>query len=183
MKNSLKTIFLSALSLMAIFTGVTGCNEDKCKTIVCAYNGVCEEGVCSCPTGYEGPQCEKIMRDKFEGIYQVMEKGTTSQTAQYAVSVEKGEEIIDVKIKNFRNVFVGAVDGYVKSDTLFIPEQTVDERWVVKGMGILEADKYYGAYGKMTLRYSVQDLDLPEGSPADDYGLQAGAPSVWNKTP
>ncbi len=185
MKTSFKTILLSALSAIAVFTviSVTSCDNDKCKAIVCAYNGVCNDGICTCPSGYEGPQCEKIMRDKFEGIYQVLEKGTTSQTAQYAVSVEKGEEITDVRIKNFRNIFIDAVSAYVKSDTIFIPEQTVDERWVVKGVGIIEADQYYGAHGRLVLRYNVRDLDLPENDPLDDYGLQAGAPSIWNKTP
>lgn len=163
MKHSFKTILLSAFSVIAIFSvvSVSSCNNDKCKSIVCAYNGVCNDGICTCPTGYEGPQCEKIMRDKFEGIYQVLEKGTASQTAQYAVSVEKGEEIIDVKIKNFRNIFIGAVDAYVKADTIFIPEQTVDDRWVVKGIGVIEADKYYGEHGRLVLRYNVRDLELP----------------------
>ena len=176
-------MMLSAIVAIAAFTAVTysSCNNDKCKAIVCAYNGVCNDGVCTCPSGYEGPQCEKIMRDKFLGIYSVLEKGTTSQTAQYTVSVEPGAEITDIRIKNFRNIFIEEVNAYIKSDTVIIPQQTIDERWEVDGIGIIDSDKYYGANGRLTLRYRVRDMDLPENTPADDFGMSSGEPSIWNK--
>jgi len=185
MKALFKTTLLSALGAMARFTAVTysSCNNDKCKAIVCAFGGTCNDGVCTCPTGYEGPQCEKVMRDKFLGVYQVLEKGTLSETAQYTVSVEPGTEISDLRIKNFRNIFIEEVTGYVRSDSIFIPEQIVDERWEVQGMGVIQADKYYGNNGRLVLRYRVRDLDLSETAPADDFGLQSGEPSIWNKTP
>jgi len=46
MKTPLKTIFFSALATLTIFLAVayTSCNRDKCKTIVCANGGVCNEG-------------------------------------------------------------------------------------------------------------------------------------------
>jgi len=185
MKARLKVMLLSALGAIACFTAVTytSCNNDKCKAIVCAFGGTCNDGVCTCPTGYEGPQCEKVMRDKFLGVYQVQEKGTVSETAQYTVSVEPGTEVTDLRIKNFRNIFLEEVSAYVRVDTVIIPEQTVDERWKVSGIGVIQSDKYYGANGRLVLRYSVRDLDLPETSPADDYGMNAGSPSIWNKTP
>ncbi len=188
MKASIKTIMLSALGAIAAFATVTysSCKSDPCKAIVCANGAVCNDGSCTCPSGYEGTQCETTMRDKFLGVFVVLEKGSTSNTAQYAVSVEKGTAVTDIKIKNFGNRFLDAVEAYVKGDTVYIPQKTYDGRWEVQGIGVYQPDPsdFYGKHGKLTLKYSVRDLTLPNTAPLDDFGLselKLAEPSLWNK--
>ena len=179
MKARLKTVLFAALGSIAAFSAVTytSCNNDKCDAVVCAYGGVCDGGSCICPTGYEGNQCETITREKFKGIWYVTEDGTLSNTTQYAVSLELGGGINEIKITNFRNFFTTPVNGFVKNDTLYIPQQTVQNN-EVQGIGYLQDDKFYGVHGKLTLRYNVKDLGT---GLVDEFGLNLGDPSIWNK--
>lgn len=185
MKARYKTILLSALGAFTVFTAVTfsSCKEDKCKAIVCAYGGVCTDGTCLCPSGYEGPQCETITRERYLGPWIVTEDGSLSNAAQYTVSVERGDNITELKLKNFRNRFLTDVSAFVKGDTLYIPEQTIDKNdamgtWSeVRGTGYITEDKYYGKNGKLVIRYVVED----QAGNIDDFGIDSGDPSLWNK--
>lgn len=178
MKARFKTILLSALGAMTAFTAVTvsSCSEDKCKAIVCAFGGVCTDGQCLCPSGYEGPQCETISRNKYKGIWVVTEDGSYSNAAQYTVSVEEGPNITELRIKNFRNLFTENVQAFVKGDTLTIPSQTINGS-SVRGFGYIIDDKFYGKNGKIVLRYIIKD----QNNQVDDFGIDGGEPSLWNK--
>lgn len=182
MKARFKTMILSALGALTAFTAVTytSCKPDKCKAIRCANGAVCNDGVCICPTGFEGPQCEVKTSDKFVGVWNVLERGTISSTAQYTADIEvsKTGGPTDVTIKNFNNYFTSLVAAQVSSDTLYIPQQTVDN-YIIQGKGYLTPDKYYNTHGTLTLRYTVQGV--APGSPVNDYGTEFGEPSLWNK--
>ena len=88
MKTPFKSIFVAALATVATFASLmyVSCNRDKCKTIVCANNGVCNQGACICPSGYGGTNCETVLRDKFLGSWQVFEKNL--QPAQYIIDIQ-----------------------------------------------------------------------------------------------
>lgn len=179
MKARLKTILLTALGAMATFSAITytSCTPDKCKAINCAYGGVCDEGNCTCASGYEGTHCETITRDKYTDVWTVFEKGSTSTATQYSVSIDNGTNITDITIKNFQNRFTDLVSGYVKGDTLYIPQQTVNGN-TVQGIGYLADDKYYSQNGRMIVKYKVTDMN----GITNDFGLDGVAdPSVWNK--
>lgn len=51
--------FGTVIAIM-IFTAVTytSCTKDKCKDVTCQNGGTCTDGVCSCPSGFEGTNCE-----------------------------------------------------------------------------------------------------------------------------
>lgn len=178
MKARFKTILFSALGAMTVFSAVTfsSCNEDKCKAIMCAYNGVCKDGQCLCPTGYEGNQCEIITRDRYLGVWTVTEDGTYSNAAQYPVDIVAGPNISEIRIKNFRNSFLEEVNAFVTGDTITIPDQIINNK-TVRGFGFIEAEKYDAKHGKLTLRYIVTD----QNGVVDDYGVDGGEPSLWNK--
>jgi hypothetical protein len=179
MKARFKSILLSAFGVMAAFSAVTytSCNNDKCKAIVCAYGGVCNEGTCVCPSGYEGSRCETLTRERYMGVWQVLEDGTVSNAAQYAISVEAGPKTSDLVIKNFYNSFMTPVNAYVKGDTLYIPQQDMED-YQVQGIGYIAEDKYYGTHGRLTVRYQVTNKTT---NLTDDFGLDEGDPSLWNK--
>lgn len=179
MKARLKSVILTAISVIATFSIVTysSCELDKCKSISCAFQGVCNEGRCICPNGYEGPQCETVTRKKFLGTWVVSETGSISQGSQYTVSVEPGPNLTEVRIKNFRNFFITDVNAFVKGDSIYLPEQILQNQ-TITGNGWIEDEKYYGDNGRIVLKYKVKDNATGD---TDDYGADGGTPSTWNK--
>lgn len=62
---------LAAAFFLSLATTVTytSCLHDSCKAVMCRQDGVCVDGFCQCPVGYEGTQCEIVSRNKFTGFY------------------------------------------------------------------------------------------------------------------
>ncbi len=180
MKARLQTILLTTLAVVAVFTVITysSCKQDKCKAIACANGGVCTDGKCICPSGYEGPQCETVNRDRYLGPWIVTENGSLTDAAQYTISVEKGDNISELRFKNLRNLFTEDVHGFVKADTVYIPQQTINTIYSVVGTGIITDEKYYGDHGKLVVRYKVTDNTT---GMVDDFGYDGGDASLWNK--
>jgi EGF-like domain len=50
---------------------VAACTKplDPCAATNCQNGGVCDDGSCKCPSGYEGAECEKEKRARFVGDY------------------------------------------------------------------------------------------------------------------
>ena len=184
MKNRFQAILISALTTVAIFGVViyTSCNKDRCKTIVCAYGGVCNDGVCTCRSGYEGPTCETIARNKFLGEWTVFEKGSLTNKAQYPIKIQPGIDITDVVIINLYNYFFSiSLRGSVINDTLYIPNQQYLGK-VVFGVGFIYSENTYTQYGAIAMRYEVIDTATQT---VNDFGFNEivdhSKPSIWNK--
>ena len=66
-----KPALLTSAFFLAIIGTVfyTSCEQDKCTGITCYNGGSCNNGVCSCPTGYEGPTCSTMVITRFLGAY------------------------------------------------------------------------------------------------------------------
>lgn len=180
MRNYLLTA-VSSLALLSAFS-FTSCKEDKCKTVVCAYSGTCnDDGSCSCQIGYEGDRCETISRDKFKGAWDVQESGSSTGPIRYASSIEDGAQIDQVNIRNFYNLFDASVVGNVKGDTLYIPAQNItdgDDIKTVEGKGYIDKEGFYGLAGRMILSYKVKSSD---GS-VNNFGMDGlDNPSIWTK--
>ncbi len=185
MKNTLKPIlFTTIITLSAFFAIVySSCKQDKCKAIACAYGGVCNDGVCNCLPGYEGPNCETVTRTKFLGRYQVYEQGTITPSRQYPLAIEADADVNYVLIKNMYNYFSGpSVRGIVKGDSITIPNQQILGK-VVFGKGYIYSTNGYGTGTKITLRYEV--VDSANNLIVDDFGFYAdvyhSSPSLWVK--
>ena len=179
MKARFQSIVLSALGVIAAFASVTytSCEPDKCKAVVCAYNGVCKEGTCICPAGYEGYQCETVTRDRYKGVWTVFEKGTASHPAQYDVVIEYGPSMTELSIRNFYNRFKDEIVSVnIKGDTMYVPQQTVQGH-TIQGLGYITKANYYGKNGEIIMNYTVR---LPDGR-TDDFGVNIGTSSLWNR--
>ncbi|MBL7684120.1 MAG: hypothetical protein JNK00_12240 [Flavipsychrobacter sp.] len=52
---------LTAIIVLISFSTVTytACKKSSCIDMVCLNGGLCDGGVCSCPTGYTGVRCEE----------------------------------------------------------------------------------------------------------------------------
>ena len=182
MKAPFKTILISALATVSAFISITyvACNKDRCKTIVCAHGGVCNGGVCTCPSGYQGSNCETVMREKFLGNWTVFEKGSVTKAAQYAISIQKTTQITDVVIQNFYNYFHTPIKGYVTYDTLYIPNQQYEGK-VLFGIGFIYSNVTYGQFGAVSMRYEVIDTATNQVNDFGYYAPDLSDPSAWNK--
>lgn len=177
----LKTVIFSALSTVMAFTAVTysSCSGDKCKAIVCANGGTCNDGVCKCVSGYEGVQCEVTTRDKYVGVYQVTETSTLSATTreQYAITLNNDSSMTSLRIKNFYNAFIKDVRASIVGDSIFIPKQTYEGK-TVRGYGnLVRESATYSQHAQIIMHYSV----TYEDGRVDDFGIDNGSPSVWQR--
>jgi hypothetical protein len=79
-----KHTLITAFAFLGISTSVlyTSCTKDQCADLKCQNNGTCTDGLCTCPTGYEGAECEMLSSDRFTGTYY-----GTSVTSKYPVDV------------------------------------------------------------------------------------------------
>jgi hypothetical protein len=180
MKAGLKLILLPAIAVMALFTAVTytSCNSDKCKAIVCAYGGVCKDGACVCAAGYEGTQCEIVTRDRYKGAWNVSEKGTYTDPAQYVLAIDYGADMTQMIIRGFANNIKGDVTMRMNSDEITIPFQTVDS-YQIQGTGVLKTEGMYAKHGQLTVRYTIKDM---RNNMTNDFGVNPGSQaSVWTK--
>jgi len=175
-----------SISLAAIASFVTislgSCKVDKCKAIVCANDGACEEdGSCTCPVGYEGERCETLSRERFIGAWIVDEDGTVSNVARYTVSVENGPQINQVQIRNFNNQSNAVVVGTIHKDTITIATQSFQVGTLTKtviGYRVAEPEGFDGAHGKVRFYYSISSSD----GVTDNFGYrESGTPSIWVK--
>ncbi len=183
MKSHFKPILITTIiAIIAVFSiANSSCNRDKCKTIVCANGGVCNLGGCICPAGYEGSNCETISRNKFLGNWEVFEKGSITNAAQYGVTVQPAAEITDVIITHFYNYFRSNIKATVSGDTLFIPNQQYEGK-LLFGVGTIYSNTTYGQYGGLTMEYEIIDTATMA---VNDFGfntvIDGSSPSQWNK--
>lgn len=68
----LKKILLSAASALAVSSclWVSSCApKNSCDTLVCKNGGTCAADFCNCPTGFDGPECQNRITDRYIGTY------------------------------------------------------------------------------------------------------------------
>lgn len=100
--KSIRNIAFSALLAVGAFATITytSCNTDACDDIDCMNGGLCLDGSCSCPTGYEGETCETKSNAKFIGTYTVTETCGGTNSNPYQVTITAGANATDVLISN-----------------------------------------------------------------------------------
>src|SRR5690606_13614489 len=69
--NKLKSILLSVFGFLAVGGMVTlsSCEQDPCSELNCQNGGVCSNGYCQCPDGYESAECDITAASRFTGTY------------------------------------------------------------------------------------------------------------------
>lgn len=68
----LKKIFLSTASVLSLSAGLflSSCApKNSCDTLVCKNGGTCAADFCNCPTGFDGPECQNKITDRYIGTY------------------------------------------------------------------------------------------------------------------
>ena len=86
----MKQIAIAVILLTGIFCAVlyTSCSKDACKGITCLNNAPCSGGMCTCPSGVGGNNCQTIYRLQYKGTYVgIGFKDTGSLTTESAIMV------------------------------------------------------------------------------------------------
>lgn len=79
----MKRLLTLALPAFLLAFALQGCIFDKCRDTNCQNGGICDDGRCDCPAGYEGDECQDRERDKFAGRYYVTYRGTLIDGNQF----------------------------------------------------------------------------------------------------
>lgn len=127
-QNPMKTfskILLMCMTLVSI--ALFSCKkDDPCEDVTCLNGGTCNNGSCSCATGYEGSTCATEQRSKFLASYNVSESCNITGNFNYTISINTSATgVTKVVISNFYGV--GAtVTGDVNGTSVTIPSQLVN---------------------------------------------------------
>lgn len=150
MKN-LKSILLAGfLTVGAFSTAVfTSCNPDACKDVVCQNGGNCTDGTCSCPSGFEGSNCEILSRTKFLGTYSGNETCTIGNDT-YSIQCTAHSDSTKFNIINLYNQSFTAISTADKN-AFTIPSQSVGANVTVTGSGTITGNS-------ITITYTITDL-------------------------
>lgn len=116
--KSIKNIALGTILTFSAFGAVlyTSCSKDECKDVVCQNGGTCSEGNCTCPTGYEGTNCETKSRDKFVGTYTGTEI-CSAGTDAYTITLAANSDAIKLTYTNLYNDNLTAVCTMAATDS------------------------------------------------------------------
>ncbi len=153
----MKTVAFTLLLAFGAFSAITytSCSKDECKDVTCV-NGTCIGGACSCPTGYEGTQCQTESRTKFIHQYTVNASCQASYVAN--ITAGTGSDVTQVVISNLANMNSAAgttttVTATVNGNEITIPEQNVvgftSATITASGSGTI-------ANGVITMNYTVK---------------------------
>ena len=150
--KKIKSLLIAACVTVALATGISSCNTDKCKDVVCQNDGTCVEGTCDCAPGYFGNFCASSMA----GSYSAAENGSSSGAATFVAGVTFTGST--ASFSNFYGVFVNKVNATIDGTTITIASQEPDaDKFFVSGSGTITTN----AAGKViiSITYTVIQKD------------------------
>jgi len=109
-KLSLLTTF-GFLALTAMIV-LNSCEQDPCTDLNCKNGAACSDGLCQCPTGYEGAECDIPSSSRFVGSYSGSLRCDNFPIQQDTISIELVKEPNEIRLKmGFGNTSVLAMTG------------------------------------------------------------------------
>ena len=136
--KQVKLIFSTVCMFVLLATGIVfnACVKDPCADISCKNNGVCRDGRCKCPVGFEGPYCDTKMYEKFIGTWQGTYRCNGAVPDDRMVIIAPG---VQANAISLYNIFTqnDAISATVDGDKISIAEQTINNT-VYKGNGYVE---------------------------------------------
>lgn len=136
------TTLLFLMVSSAVF--FNACTSDPCKNLICKNGGVCRDGRCRCTAGFEGPNCESKMYEKFIGTWDGTYRcnGLVPDAETVIIAPEEAANRISIY-----NLFAQttALRATVNVDKVSIESQTIGNV-TYSGHGYIEANKYITLY-------------------------------------
>lgn len=136
--------------LAIIFLG--SCKDEPCDNIICQNDGICKDGLCDCPSGFEGEFCEELSRQKISGNFDVSSScaGDTSVTDIWAIGAS-ASAVNEVLIGNFHKPALNVIATITELNVIEIKEQFIggSTSYTIYGSGSIEAE------GQLSIQYTV----------------------------
>lgn len=168
--NFLKTLVL-AMATLGIFS-IQSCDTDPCKDVACG-NGVCLEGTCICDDGYDGSDCNILIRSLFLGSYNVAEicDSDVSFTDNYVSKISESSQganyIVIDNVYNFASqgtqpedaTAIATVSSSGGEYILLIENQTFAAN-ILADFEIAGSGTYNPATSEISITYSITDTSL-----------------------
>jgi hypothetical protein len=115
---------------IAVFCGIiitflhSSCEKNACNNVSCQHGGSCSNGICLCPTGYEGPTCQTLATDRYLGLYVgYTQCDALSRTIDsvWVTSSTRGILEVDVKLKSIApKILRGTINSTVSTYTILV---------------------------------------------------------------
>ena len=161
MKKSFRNIALSALITIGGFSAITytSCTKDECKDVVCQNGGTCVSGNCSCPTGYEGSNCQSLSTAKFIKTWTAPADRNVSSGVTlnpYSCIIGQGASLNTLVIGTgfYDNFFNHSINATVSENTITIPVQSPDG---AANASVSGTATYNTSTGQLSWTYTITD--------------------------
>ena len=161
---SLVFLTFSIILFSACDKGKTKYNDSTltrpCDNVICLNGGACNDGLCYCPQGFEGSQCQTRWSDKFVGNYIVDDACDTSSQYYNAAISPDPNYAYKLKLYNIGLFCPGAI-----IDATINPEKTSFNIPTQKTCG----DLYISGYGNLSgnfvnIYFTTRDTVLHTGN-------------------
>lgn len=186
MKNYLLKTLAIAITAFALLT-IQSCDTDPCSDVDCGSNGTCFDGICECDPGYDGTNCNIVIRSLFTGTFDATEICDTTPDGEQddyvsviTESFDGPEYIVIDNIYNFSNdpyfniqpeeaAVLASVSSTGGEYVVLIEEQNFTSG-ALPNYEIIGSGTYDPATAQITLEYSITDLDEePDSEYYSDY--------------
>lgn len=150
MKKQVSLIALSAFSFLVIIAIVfSSCEKQEqnfgpttfykpCEDVLCLNGGICRDGNCDCPIGFEGNKCETRAVDKFVGSYEAFDDCFQNAQTAYAASVSSDfSPVNELTLTGFGALCPNDLKAYIigEKTNFNIPFQQTCQNYWVTGQG------------------------------------------------
>lgn len=135
-KLSLLTAFgFFAICAMVVFNS---CEKDPCMDLDCKNSGSCVDGLCQCPTGWEGAECDIMAASRFLGTYTGSLSCDNFPIVQGKVTITLQQSPDSIRLHLGAGNTILTMDGIAKTpETHFVthvdPEVTIHTYLTVDG--------------------------------------------------
>lgn len=119
------------LSTAMVFTACK--KDDPCDNVVCQNGGSCNDGSCSCATGFEGSTCGTEVRAKFIGSYNGNFACPGNNSTVNMTISNSAQGITSVVFSDGFDTWIGTVNG----SSVAIATQTISGGTTISGSGQL----------------------------------------------
>jgi hypothetical protein len=141
--KKIKAFLIATGVSVALATGISSCVTDKCKDVVCQNDGICIEGTCDCPTGYEGTFCDTKANAKFVGTWSTNETCGGSTGTPYSVTIAASTDPTIISMENLGNYSCTSgsysVPGTISGSTITVNSTVTACSTLFTGTGTLNA--------------------------------------------
>ena len=108
----LTTVVFSAFVAVLLYTS---CERNPCDNVTCFNGGSCNSGICRCPIGWEGTQCETKSTARYIGVYSGYTQCDNGGYLTDSVWISQSNIAINYVDIAFKSILPEILHGYVSS--------------------------------------------------------------------